>query len=257
MTTDIFDGYAQHYDLFYREKGYAAECDALATLFERYAAAPVRAVLDLGCGTGGHALILASRGLDVAGVDRSRAMLDQCAAKAARAGLALELHSGDLRTASLGRTFDAVISMFAVIGYMTTDADLEAAFATARAHLVPGGLFVFDAWYGPAVLNQRPETRESIHDAGPHERVVRLARPTLVSERHLVEVDYRVIAMAGGAITREVRETHTMRYLFLPELEDLLARTGFRILSAHPALRPEATLTEADWNFCVVAQVAE
>ena len=41
----------------------------------------------------------------------------------------------------------------------STNADLLAAFATAREHLNPGGVFIFDCWYGPAVLAERPSVR--------------------------------------------------------------------------------------------------
>ena len=37
--------------------------------------------------------------------------------------------------------------------------DVLAAFLTARHHLNPGGIFLFDVWYGPAVLTDRPSVR--------------------------------------------------------------------------------------------------
>src|SRR5437763_4854364 len=67
---------------------------------------------------------------------------------------------GDIRTLDLGRNFDAVISLFHVMSYQTTDADLLAALTTARRHLQSGGLFLFDFWHGPAVLFEEPSRRE-------------------------------------------------------------------------------------------------
>jgi predicted TPR repeat methyltransferase len=72
--TPFTENYANQYDRLYRDKDYAAECDFLETLFAQ-AATPVRRILDLGCGTGGHALPLAQRGLHVTGVDLSAGML--------------------------------------------------------------------------------------------------------------------------------------------------------------------------------------
>ena len=71
----VFGSYAQFYDILYQDKDYEAECDFLEQIFDRYAPGPVRTILDLGCGTGGHTLPLARRGYEVVGVDRSEKML--------------------------------------------------------------------------------------------------------------------------------------------------------------------------------------
>ena len=55
--TGIFEAeYADTYDIVYREKDYAREVAAIGRLFERYKADPIKSVLDLGCGTGRHAI---------------------------------------------------------------------------------------------------------------------------------------------------------------------------------------------------------
>ena len=54
----VFDRYARFYDVLYRDKDYAAECRYLERIFDRHSPRRVRSVLDLGCGTGGHALFL-------------------------------------------------------------------------------------------------------------------------------------------------------------------------------------------------------
>ena len=161
MSTPFGPVYAEHYDLFYRHKDYQAECDFLEEIFRRFAgaAAQVRSVLDLGCGTGGHALTLAQHGYQVAGVDRSAAMIAEARRKAEKGEMSLDFVVGDLRELDLGTTFDATIMMFAVLGYQVADEDLAAALAGVRRHLAPAGLFVADFWYGPAVLAQRPSDR--------------------------------------------------------------------------------------------------
>jgi len=87
MTTEgsaVFGScYAAAYDSFYAAKDYEAECRLLERVFEKYGAKPVRRILDLGCGTGGHAIPLARRGYTVVGIDRSEAMLVAAKAKSA------------------------------------------------------------------------------------------------------------------------------------------------------------------------------
>jgi 2-polyprenyl-3-methyl-5-hydroxy-6-metoxy-1,4-benzoquinol methylase len=53
--------YANQYDELYAGKGYDAECDLIESAVRRHGAA-AKTVLDVGCGTGGHAIVLARRG---------------------------------------------------------------------------------------------------------------------------------------------------------------------------------------------------
>ena len=70
----------------------------------------------------------------------------------------LTFTTGDIRDIRLNQRFDVVIALFHVISYQTTNDDVTAAFQTARQHLNPGGIFIFDVWYGPAVLTERPRS---------------------------------------------------------------------------------------------------
>ena len=93
-------------------------------------------ILELGAG-GGHLLHHVAPGFDATAVDLSDAML----AHSRRLNPDVTHRVGDMRTVRLGETFDAVL-IHDAIDYMTTEDDLRAAFATARAHLRPGGLLL-------------------------------------------------------------------------------------------------------------------
>lgn len=220
----VFDAYARYYDLLYRDKDYAAEAAYVASHLPGGAR-----VLELGCGTGAHAEHLARMGFSVHGVDLSPTMLER--AQARRASLAREVASrlsfghGDIRSVRTGETYDAAISLFHVMSYQTANEDLAAAFRTAATHLAPGGRFLFDYWYGPAVLAQRPEPRTRLLEDELIE-VRRVAQPELRVNEDVVDVRYEVrIRVKATGATEELRETHRMRYLFEPELA-LLASSG-------------------------------
>lgn len=69
-------------------------------------------VLDVGCGTGEHALLAASHGADALGVDLAPAAIEQARAKAAQRGLAVQFTVGDaldLDPLGLAGTIDTVI----------------------------------------------------------------------------------------------------------------------------------------------------
>src|SRR5437763_2517392 len=129
--------YASAYDSMYVDKDYERECDVVEEAFRRFADGPVRSVLDLGAGTGNHALPLARRGYEVAGVDLSDEMVEIARGKARDAGVEVGFQQGDLRSVALARRFDAVLLMFAVLGYQRTNADVRAAFENARPHPRP------------------------------------------------------------------------------------------------------------------------
>jgi SAM-dependent methyltransferase len=250
-----FDRYAAYYDILYHDKDYEAECDFLEQVFTRYTQGPIRTILDLGCGTGGHALPLTRRGYEVTGIDRSEQMLAVAQAKAAsmleRSNVPT-FQRGDIRTLDLSRTFDAVIAMFAVISYQTTSEDLLAAFRTARRHLRPGGLFIFDAWFGPAVLRQRPTDRVKIIEQDG-ERIIRFASPVLDILAQTVQVNYKVLRLHEKRVLDEVDESHLMRFVFPQEISLCLEQVDFRLLQLCPFMCLDTQPTEQDWNVAVIA----
>ena len=220
----VFGNYSRYYDLLYRDKDYEGETAYVHSLIQAHRPG-AQTLLDLGCGTGRHASLLAERGYDVVGFDRSPAMLAEARARASKGGRT-EFVEGDLRSVRLDRQFDVVVSLFHVLSYQTTNAELAAACATLRAHLAPGGLFIFDCWYGPAVLNLRPAVRVlRLEDDAT--AVTRLAEPVLHPNANVVDVNYHVFVKdKQTSEVSELREKHSMRYLFAPEVEFVLAAAG-------------------------------
>jgi SAM-dependent methyltransferase len=251
----VFDAYARYYDLLYRDKDYAAEAKYVATLVRGHAPRAER-ILELGCGTAAHAEHLARMGYSVHGIDQSEAMLTRAAERVTRLPSAiarrLSFGQGDVRTVRTGETYDAVISLFHVMSYQTADADLAAAFATAAAHLAPGGVFVFDFWYGPAVLAQKPEVRtKRLEDDAI--RVTRIAEPGMRANENVVDVNYAVsIEVKASGQIQEVRETHAMRYLFLPEIARYLEPAKWDKAKTFDWMG-FAQLSEEHWSGCALA----
>ena len=240
--------YAGAYDSLYQDKDYAAECDLVERIFHDYGGAPIRRVLDLGCGTGRHTAELATRGYEVVGVDRSPEMLRR-APQIARARFV----ESDITTLRLDDTFDSVLIMFAVLGYLTDNIAVQAALDTARRHLRPGGLLFADVWYGPAVLAQRPSERVKVLHTPEGDRIIRAASSRLDIRRNLCTVAYHIWRLRGDRLCAEVGEEHTMRYFFEPELAAFLNLTGFELLrvGAFPAFHDDPG--EHTWNIAFAA----
>ncbi len=252
--SEVFQEYASFYDLFYGEKDYAAESRYVLDLVRAHSSHPVQTLLDLGCGTGTHALSWRKQGISVTGVEGSERMLAQAREKVADAGGGVELIQSDIRTLDLKRRFDVVTAMFAVVGYLTSNEDVEAGLRTARRHLAPGRLFIFDVWYGPAVLAQQPQVRELVVPSDSNGVVVtRHARPEMNVLEHRVTVHYTVRRRIGV----EIREAHAMRYFFPKELEYMLSKVGFKMIALTRFLSVTEAPREEDWNVAVVARAEE
>jgi SAM-dependent methyltransferase len=251
----VFKQYAEYYDALYEEKDYAAECTFLEAVVAKYAGQPVQSILDLGCGTGEHVFQLARRGYTVCGVDQSVEMLAIAQKKLPQqpGGEKVTLRQGDIRTIDLKIKFDLVISMFAVMSYMATNNDIQKAFKTARRHLLPGGLFIFDAWYGPGVLTDPPIDRYKIVQK-ENKRIIRFAHPIMDVTRQTVDVNYKLITLEGEKLVSEVDEVHTMRFFFPQEINFHLQSAGFEVLRMCPFMDLERNLNQRDWNFSVVAK---
>ncbi|MFO1218983.1 MAG: class I SAM-dependent methyltransferase [Burkholderiaceae bacterium] len=250
------DAYATHYDSFYAQKDYRAECD----LIERAAGlhgggSSISTVLDVGCGTGGHAIELASRGYGVTGVDLSTAMLDRAVAKASSLDSSRRpaFRHGDVRDFDAGREHDLAIMMFAVIGYLTDNADVLAGLRNVRRHLRVGGLFLCDFWYGPSVLAVRPTDRIRVLRDGEN-CVIRAASTSMDPIHHCADVTIQLWTLHADRLIGETTESHRLRYFFPQEFRLMLSTSGFEpiTLSAFPTLDGE--LRDETWNAFAVAR---
>jgi SAM-dependent methyltransferase len=100
--------------------------------------------LDLGCGTGTLAILMAKTGWEVVGLDASEAMLAQAKQKAQEAGQAVEFVQQDMRHFKIIEPVNLVTAFYDTLNHLLFAEDLEAAFRGAAGALLPGGLFVFD-----------------------------------------------------------------------------------------------------------------
>ncbi|OXS77038.1 hypothetical protein B1B04_01145 [Lysinibacillus sp. KCTC 33748] len=69
-----FNQYAEYYDLLYKDKDYIQEANYIDSLLQKYSS-NTKSILELGCGTGKHAIILGKKGYKVHGVDLSEGMI--------------------------------------------------------------------------------------------------------------------------------------------------------------------------------------
>ncbi len=96
-------------------------------------------VLDVGCGTGGHATHFAKAGYQVTGVDASLEVMLRATKAADAAGVQIEFLQGDVRQLPSDRHYDLVTCLGTTLGYFENPSDNQRAFASLTSAVAPGG----------------------------------------------------------------------------------------------------------------------
>lgn len=253
--SDNFNLYAAYYDLLYQDKDYKAESDYIENIIKKYNS-NVLTILELGCGTGIHALMLAKKGFFIHGVDISSKMIEKAKQRFetnSSIKKCLKFDVGDIRELDLNSKFDSVISIFHVISYLTTNSDVQAFFTTASRHLNNNGLLIFDFWYGPAVLTQKPSVKIKRLE-NENLKVTRISEPVHHVNDNIVDVNFHIFAQSKkDNLITDFKEIHRMRYFFKPELELFAAQSGFEVLNLEEWLTGRQP-SEQSWGACVVCR---
>jgi SAM-dependent methyltransferase len=245
--------YSETYDWVYQNKDYGTEVDAVFRLLDKHHSGKVGSLLDLGCGTGRHATLLAQRGLQVTGVDRSETMLIRARQRIAALEplQKVDFVQADLRTLRLDRKYDVAVMMFNVLGYLADNDGFLATLRSVRRHLDEGHLFVFDFWYGPAVVGDPPQDRikEFAVDGD------RLKRTTMTLHRpHDQRCDISIRLQRTGRVTEDSTEHHSVRYFFPLELDLALRAAGFDLQAMYRFPDIDDAPNTSDWGVVAVAR---
>ena len=245
MSKNVFNAYSRYYDLLYKDKDYAGETAYIHGLLTKYGMQKGD-ILEFGSGTGKHGCILSSNGHVVHGIELSA---DMVAKAETAAGFTCQV--GDITHVDMGRRYDAVLSLFHVISYLTQNDQLQAVFSNAALHLKSGGLFIFDFWYSPAVYAQKPVTRIK-RMSDEQVEITRIAEPDLHPNANRVDVNYTIFERnkTTGQF-QTMLEQHPMRHLSLPEIDLFSATAGFKRLVAEEFLTGNLP-SEETWGVCVV-----
>lgn len=226
---EIFQDYAYYYNAFYHDKDYMAEARQIDNLLKKYGN-NIEKIINYGCGTGKHDIELSKMGYRCMGIDMSPLMIEIAQKNCKYEKISIDFSVADIRKYEPSEKYNAVISLFHVMCYQSNNEDIIAAFQTARKALNKDGLFLFDVWYGPGVLSDKPGIRvKEIED--DRNKIVRIARPMMHDKKNVVDVNYEVLII--NKETNEVQtinETHSMRYFFRPELEYYLGEAGFELI---------------------------
>lgn len=196
---------------------YAMWADYYELLLLRQGVEPVE-ILDVCCGTGTVAELLAEKGFKVTGFDLSAPMIESATAKEEQQQLGIRYFVADAAEFDAGQTFDGAFSFFDSLNYITDPERLRMALHRVAAHLRPGGSFIFDlntAYAFEADLFTQKEKRKNAairYDwVGHYDRATKIIR----------------VDMTFWKGDEELHETHVQRAYGDEEIRDYLAEAGF------------------------------
>lgn len=244
----VFGNYAKYYNLLYTDKDYSGESEYIIKLMKKHAS-DASHVLDIGCGTGKHAALIAQNGYRVTGIDLSEEMVSIAQSKNYPN---TEFLVANARNFELNQRFDVITSLFHVMSYQISNEALEDVFINVSKHLKPGGVFIFDFWYTPAVLTQKPSVRiKRLEDDDI--KVTRFSEPVQWFNENVIDVNFELHIEdkhTGGFET--LNELHRMRYFTIPELDYFMHTCRLH------SLRYEEWMTghqpsEETWGVCCIA----
>lgn len=249
----VFQKYADYYDKIYKEKDYKKETEFLKKIIKKYSSLKVRDILSLGCGTASHDLILTKDNFKITGVDRSKKMIQIAKEKTKKENLDIEFKIADITNFKIEKKFDFAMAMFNIMGYMTENKAVEKMLRNVRRALKKNALFVFDCWYGPAVLKSRPEDRIKVVGKNG-KKIIRKTRQKLDIEKSIIDITFEILEKKDSGWKEITRENHRMRFWYLPELEYFLNKNGFTLIKTCNFLRLNSSISENNWNIFVIAQ---
>lgn len=198
----MFAESAELYDaIYFTFKDYAAEAAAIARRI-RAEHPRARTVLDVACGTGEHARLLAEHhGFEVDGVDLNTEFLRLARFKHP----AGRFYEADMREFDLPGRYDAVICMFSSIGYVKTLPDLERALRNFRRHLAPNGIVMVEPWFPPEAVSAGHKSTRTAEANGVY--VERVSTTDIDGRRFLLRFDYTI---REGDRVRHTTELHEL-----------------------------------------------
>jgi SAM-dependent methyltransferase len=210
---------ADVWDIFYRigrGKDYVGEAEQVAGAIK--AAQPcATSLLDVGCGTGEHLASLSRIFAHVEGVDISPAM-----ATAARAKLpGIPIHVADMRRFSLGRKFDAVISMNTAVAYLPSLRAFCVAIRRMSSHITPGGVLIVEPWWFRDRFIDGYVAADVIEVDG--RSVARMSRTERRADRAVMDIHY---VLADERNIEHFTETHSFGLWSLQDYIDAFAMAG-------------------------------
>ncbi|MFH1739647.1 MAG: class I SAM-dependent methyltransferase [bacterium] len=239
----MYKAFARIYDMVMRDVDYSSWVQHLENLCRRHKF-KVKKILDLACGSGGHALLLLRRGYEVVGVDGSLDMIAQAKRKMDILNRPFPIYHGKMECFAqdgVDRDFDLVVCLYDSLNYVLEDEAVQACFQEVYSHLRPGGGFIFDVTSEYNLL----ENFAGYTFAENFDDYSYIWENEYSIETKICSSRVTVFQQENGQYEKCV-EVHNQRVYPIPTLKTWLEKTGFEILGIYHDTTEEPVKPKAE-----------
>lgn len=245
--------YHTYYDKIFSQKKYNKEAKIIIDIFRSIRHQEPQHILDIGCGTGNHALEFGRLGFNVVGVDTDRnAILIANKKRSSIDGLLRIPHfiCGEIRELR-AKNFDLATALFNVINYVPGPQALVRFFRAIHSRLRPKGVFIFDCWNGIAALREPPRRKHVLIDHQGERLRIKTYPEKLDLLRQFVQMRSEIV------ITRKAEQDRfAYQYchrLWTPwELTEFLTAAGFSARCPTKWMNPHRLAGTTDWKILFI-----
>jgi 2-polyprenyl-3-methyl-5-hydroxy-6-metoxy-1,4-benzoquinol methylase len=230
---DEFSLEARFYDKIWGKRDYDADVKFLADFFRKY---HCRSVIDIGCGTGNHALRLSKKGYQVTGVDASSTMLEIAKAKDKEAKI--KFIKGDMKklekVVPKGQRFDAAICLGQVFSHLMTNKDVQALLNRLHKILKQNGLFVFSARNAKKINEEYLNKLRLDHMINEEKlQLLILTYNTRdLQDSNIIVWNPIYLIKQNSKVDLQIRE-HKLRWFKFSTLKKIITEKGFKIVAIY------------------------
>jgi len=248
----VFEKYSELYNLLYSDKDYSKEVEYILKKLKQFNCKS-KNILEYGSGTCIHGGLLVEKGYNLTGVELSEKMflIGKSHIKERKIEDRFNLVNDNIVAYWDQKKYGLILSLFHVISYLTSNEGLCKVFENASNQLEQGGLFIFDVWYAPSVLNLKPQAKIKTFENNEL-KIIRFTKPLVNYNENVVDVNFELVIIDKK--TNQVSfldETHKMRYLSLPEIKLLAELNSFELVKAEEFLS-ENEPSENTWGVCFI-----
>ena len=215
---------ARYYDVMHQYRDYSQECQFTHELIKRYYPGAEH-VLDIGCGTGGHAIEMAQRGYSVTGIDKSQDMINIAEEKAEKAGVNIDFKCIDFHDLGGIGEFQAAYCLGYTFLYITTYAEVMSFFTTVHRVLLPQGVFLVDFINGWSLIAGIQQDKFVYQQEGA--TISQFNKTFVDNKRRIRHVDFKYIIESTDGHSKTVFAEEDLRIFFDDEVCMLLSNCGF------------------------------
>jgi len=207
-----------------------------------------QSILDLACGTGTAAILLAKRGFRVYGVDGSQYMLEIARKKAAEEKAHIEFLLSDMRIFTIPEKVDLSVSLYDSLNYIVEPEELVSVFVRVREHLKENGFFMFDM---NTLYNMKYGWDNRFSVFWMTDDILVIERNTHHHKSKTTTKSFTFFVKREDELFERILEEHTERGYTVNEIEGALTDAGLELVSCYECFTFTKPQPEARRIFCI------